>query len=76
MRLSGAELRRVTTTSASADPGAPGLGSAALAWSPDGSRLLARRYDRLAVVDVAGGVVTELVRVGYGYLVGTAYWNP
>jgi Tol biopolymer transport system component len=76
MRVSGAELRRVTTTPAPTDPDATGAGSVALAWSPDGTRLLTRRYDRLATADVATGAAAELGRIGHGLAVGSVYWNP
>ena len=50
------------------------LGSVPLAWSPDGTQLLAFRHDRFAVVEVATRASRDLKRVGLQYSLLGARW--
>jgi TolB protein len=73
VRADGTGLRRLTTTPIP-PRGEPHTGSSPLAWSPDGTRMLAFRHDRFAVVDVASRRSTDLRRTGVLYPVGPARW--
>jgi len=70
----GSGLRRLTTTPLPAR-GVPRIGTSALAWSPDGTTVLAFRHDRFARVDAATGASTDLARVGVQYELTAARWG-
>jgi hypothetical protein len=46
-----------------------------LAWSPDGTQLLAFRHDRFAVVEVGSRTSGDLKRVGLQYSLVGARWR-
>lgn len=71
----GSGLRRLTTTPLPREPGVARTGSSMLAWSPDGTKLLALRRDRLAVADVARRTSTTIARVGVQFELTGALWR-
>lgn len=71
----GSGLRRLTITPLPVDPGAARTGSTALAWSPDGTEVLAFRRDRLAAVDAATGASATLAVIGLQYTLSDALWH-
>jgi Tol biopolymer transport system component len=73
VRADGSGLRRVTTTPIPGR-GVPRVGSFPLVWSPDGTRLLAFRHDRFAVIDVATRMSADLRNVGVQFTIGPARW--
>jgi dipeptidyl aminopeptidase/acylaminoacyl peptidase len=75
VRSDGTGLRKLTTTPIP-PRGVAHVGSKPLAWSPDGTQLLAFRHDRFAVVDVATHASRDLKRVGIQYSVLGARWSP
>ncbi len=70
----GTGLRRLTTTPIP-PAGIAHIGSVPLAWSPDGTQLLAFRHDRFAVVEVASRASRDLKRVGLQYSLLGALWR-
>jgi Tol biopolymer transport system component len=70
----GTGLRRLTTTPIP-PAGIAHIGSSPLAWSPDGTTLLAFRHDRFAVVDVATRTSRDLRRVGLQYSLSGGRWR-
>jgi Tol biopolymer transport system component len=70
----GTGLRRLTTTPIPL-AGVAHVGSSPLAWSPDGTQLLAFRHDRFAVVEVASRASRDLKRVGLQYSLLGARWR-
>ena len=67
--------RRVTTTPIP-PRGVPRVGSSPLAWSPDGTELLAFRQDRFAIVDVKTRASRVILGVWRDYELGPARWAP
>ena len=70
----GTGLRRLTTTPIP-PAGVAHVGSVPLAWSPDGTQLLAFRHDRFAVVEVGSRTSGDLKRVGLQYSLVGARWR-
>ncbi|HSS74354.1 MAG TPA: hypothetical protein VLK53_12395 [Gaiellaceae bacterium] len=70
----GTSLRRLTITPIP-PAGVAHVGSFPLAWSPDGTELLAFRHDRFAVVEVPTRASRDLRRVGLQYSLLGARWN-
>jgi Tol biopolymer transport system component len=75
VRADGSGLRQLTITPPPTDPGQPGTGSIALAWSPDGTSVLAFRRDEFAAVGLVSGESTTIARVGVQYSIGSAAWH-
>jgi Tol biopolymer transport system component len=73
VRPNGTALRRLTTTPIPPS-GVAHTGSTPLAWSPNGTQLLAFRHDRFAVVDVATRASRDLKRVSLQPLLTGARW--
>ncbi len=70
----GTGLRRLTTTPLP-PRGQPRTGSSALAWSPDGTSVLAFRHDRFAAVNAATGESSDLAVVGVQSGIASSVWG-
>ena len=73
VNVEGTRLSRLTTTP-TPPRGTPKVGVTPLAWSPDATRLLVFRHDRLAIVDVATGESTDVGQVGVRFWIASARW--